>query len=336
MENINIWQIFKAMDYPYCEELYSPFFGKVSIIDLPKKDEKHDKTGMQIKTSQDGEYLLDEFGRFSDDGDVMIFPSKEMRDWRKFQWKKGDLLHRNGNLFVFFNRWTNDHYTEFEGCYQITRDGSEKRAFHSCMTWNTDDFSKCSPTDTEAAKRMIEQQLGGKLNLETLELEHPQTAYEYEVGKLYYFNLHEDGQLDIVGQLIAKNEDEDTLTFGDQLELNVEHYETEQQFDLVISIHPELRPATDEERERFENAYGRWLDSQKKPFKTFDKVLVRNYETSNWLPAIFIRERKGDGKNMYNALTIHTGRAGCFAHCIPYEGHENIAFRDYDIENLPL
>ena len=30
------------------------------------------------------------------------------------------------------------------------------------------------------------------------------------------------------------------------------------------------------------------------------------------------------------------GKVGDFTSCIPYEGHENIAFTDYDIENLPF
>ena len=330
-KEIDIYEILKHV--PFGTEFYSPFFGKVVFNTFQESD---DKWKIVMATEHTGDFCLNECGRFSDDGDVMIFPSKEMRDWSKFQWKKGDLLHRNGNVFVFFNRWTNDHYTEFEGCFQITKDGTEKKAFHAILKWKTEDFFKCSPTDTEAAKRIIEEQLHGKLNMKTLELEHPQTAYEYEVGKLYYFTLQEDGQLDIVGQLIAKNEDEDTLTFGDQLELNVEHYETEQQFDMVISLHPELRPATDEERERFEKAHRQWLESKKKPFKLFDKVLVRNAGDAYWIPAIFIRERKGGATHKYNVLVLHRGNAGDFIHCIPYEEHENIAFTDYDIENLPF
>ncbi len=39
----------------------------------------------------------------------------------------------------------------------------------------------------------------------------------FELGNLYVFNEEdEDGELTIIGKLIAKNESQDTLTFGNQ------------------------------------------------------------------------------------------------------------------------
>ena len=35
---------------------------------------------------------LDKNGKLYDDGECVVFPSKEMRDWSKFAWKKGDVL----------------------------------------------------------------------------------------------------------------------------------------------------------------------------------------------------------------------------------------------------
>ena len=116
----------------------------------------------------------------------------------------------------------------------------------------------------------------------------------------------------------------DYLTDEDEAEAIV--ISTEQQFDLRISIHPELRPATEEESEHFKNAYGHWRDGRKKPFKPFDKVLVRNSESFPWKPAIFIREREGDGVFKYNVLVLQSATAADFQHCIPYEGHEHLAF----------
>ena len=34
-------------------------------------------------------------GKMHDGGECIIFPSKEMRDWSKFTWKKGDVLVSN-------------------------------------------------------------------------------------------------------------------------------------------------------------------------------------------------------------------------------------------------
>jgi len=336
-QNINIYQILMAMDYPFCEEFYSPFFGKVSITCLPTKDAKHDKTGIQIKTESNGDFLLNMFGKLCDHGEVVIFPSKEMRDWRKFQWKKGDLLHQSGRLFVYFVKWANDQYTEFEGLFQITRDNEEKKAFNCDRTYKTAHFSKCIQADVEVAKNIIEKQLGGRLNLETLELEHEEKPV-YEVGKLYYFEMQEgDETQKIIGKLEAKGEEEDSLTFGYQLVMNVERFDADQAFDLRISVHPELRPATEKECVHFAGAYQRWTASQHEfnP-KTFDKVLVRTSEKARWIPAIFIRDRGENEYYRYNAFVLHSASTGDFKHCIRYEGNEHVAFTAYDADTLPF
>lgn len=71
-------------------------------------------------------------------------------------------------------------------------------------------------------------------------------------------------------------------------------------------------------------------------FKTFDKVLVRDGEEYEWLPALFVRDR-GEGTNYrYKVLSLRSGKPAEFACCIPYEGNENIIFTDHDIENLPF
>lgn len=63
---------------------------------------------------------------------------------------------------------------------------------------------------------------------------------------------------------------------------------------------------------------------------------VRLGKEFKWLPALFIRDRGESFTNRYNVLPLHTGKPADFTHCIPFEGHENIAFTDYDIENLPF
>lgn len=163
----------------------------------------------------------------------------------------------------------------------------------------------------------------------------------FEIGKLYVFHERdEDGELAIIGELIDKNESEDTLTFGNQYEIENEKFVTDQAFDLRISVNTELREATENEVELFNKHYAIWKkekEARKQPaFKTFDKVLVRLGKEFKWLPALFIRDRGESFTNRYNVLPLHTGKPADFTHCIPFEGHENIAFTDYDIENLPF
>lgn len=163
----------------------------------------------------------------------------------------------------------------------------------------------------------------------------------FEVGKLYVFKEEdEDGELAIIGELIAKNESEDTLTFGNQYEIETEKFVTDQTFDLRISVNKELREATENEVELFNKHYDIWKNGKEEKeqpaFKTFDKVLVRDEKEFKWIPALFVRDR-GEGANYrYEALSIQSGKTSGFSCCIPYEGHENIAFTDYDIENLPF
>lgn len=68
-----------------------------------------------------------EFGtvRGCPDGLQILLPSKEMRDWYKFAWKKGDLLTNECGFQCIFKEWASDDYTKFNGCYSNSRDGYE-------------------------------------------------------------------------------------------------------------------------------------------------------------------------------------------------------------------
>ena len=163
----------------------------------------------------------------------------------------------------------------------------------------------------------------------------------FEIGKLYVFREEdEDGELTIIGELIAKNESEDTLTFGNQYEIETEKFVTDQTFDLRISVNKELREATENEVELLNKHYAIWKkekEARKQPvFKPFDKVLVRCEKKFKWLPAFFVRDRGDDFAARYNVLPLHSGKAADFTQCIPYEGHENFAFTDYDFVDLPF
>jgi hypothetical protein len=163
----------------------------------------------------------------------------------------------------------------------------------------------------------------------------------FEIGKLYVFHERdEDGELAIIGELIDKNESEDTLTFGNQYEIENEKFVTDQAFDLRISVNTELREATENEVELFNKHYAIWKkekEAKEQPdFKTFDKVLVRDGKEYEWLPALFVRDR-GEGANYrYKVLSLRSGKPAEFACCIPYEGNENIIFTDHNIDNLPF
>lgn len=164
----------------------------------------------------------------------------------------------------------------------------------------------------------------------------------FEIGKLYVFNEQdEDGELTIIGNLIDKDESYDKLVFGKQYEIETEKFVTDQSFDLHISVHDELREATEEEAELFKKHYYIWLEKEKKAmaqpdFKPFDRVLVRDGKEYEWLPALFVRDR-GEGANYrYKVLPLRSGNSSEYSCCIPYEGNENLIFTDHDTEDLPF
>lgn len=163
---------------------------------------------------------------------------------------------------------------------------------------------------------------------DNMEQNNKQTMPCFELGNLYVFKEEdEDGELTIIGKLIAKNESQDTLTIGNQYEIETENFVTDQALDLRISIHKELREATEGEAILFQNAFTLWQKSKElSSFKPFDKVLVRNSGFHKWRPAIFVQTRIGESPYKYNALLLSTGHVGDFTQCIPYEGNENMAF----------
>ena len=150
----------------------------------------------------------------------------------------------------------------------------------------------------------------------------------FELGNLYVFKKEdEDGELTIIGKLIAKNESQDTLTIGNQYEIETENFVTDLALDLRISIHKELREATEDEASLFQEAYTLWKKSKEQTsFKIFDKVLVRNLDEHKWRPAIFVQTRISESPYRYNALLLSTGHVGDFIQCIKYEGNEEMAF----------
>lgn len=338
-KDFDIYEILKGV--PVGTKLYTTICGKVGFAYLATNKE----AGEAIwTTDKNGEYTYNKNGRWMEGGEVMLFPSDKMRDWSKFAWKKGDVLvTEDGAAHIIFEKFTDDTYTIFAGNYYYCKNGKKGYTYlRECDNAITEEFTLETEDAAKTYIGSIEKRLGGKLNPENLEIEKPAKPV-FELGNLYVFNEQdEDGELTIIGKLIGKNESEDTLTFGNQYEIENEKFVTDQAFDLRISVHDELREATEGEAVTFQEACTLWEKSKEKkrkeqpPFKPFDKVLVRNGGKCKWIPAFFVRDRGEDFAWRYKVLPIHSGKVADFTSCIPFEGHENIAFTDYDIENLPF
>lgn len=328
-KDFDIYEILKGV--PVGTKLYTPMCGKVEFRYL--QGNKEAVEAIITNTNNGAEYTFDKNGKYLEEGEVLLFPSDKMRDWSKFAWKKGDVLvSEDGSVHIIFEKFTDDTYTIFAGKYYYSKDGKKAYSyFRECENVITEEFTLETEDAAKTYISTIEKRLGGKLNRETLEVEEPKKPV-FELGKLYVFNEQdEDGELTIIGKLIGKDESEDTLTFGNQYEIENEKFVTDQAFDLRISVHEELREATRDEAITFQEACTLWEKSKKQgneqpDFKTFDKVLVRNGERYKWLPAFFVRDRGESFAWRYKVLPIHCGKVADFAICIPYEGNEHLVF----------
>lgn len=233
-----------------------------------------------------------EFGtvRGCTDGLQILLPSKEMRDWHKFAWKKGDVLVSNdGDRHIIFKGFSKNDYTTFEGKHWISV--SKKRHISCLDMQNTQDYH--IEDDKDAAHNYIntiEKRLGGKLNRETLELEKPQP--EFKDGDILYIT---DRIVSCYFIMIYKNQEGDRIY----------HYATLPEDNLVIMTKRGFlsdngglskRYATEEEKQQLFEALakkGKAWDAEKKAivdlrpkceFKPFDRCIwkIRNCEGSIW------------------------------------------------------
>lgn len=324
-KDFDIYEILKGI--PDGTPLYTPMCGKVEFRYL--QDNKEAAEAIITNTNNGAEYTFNKNGKYVEGGEVMLFPSKEMRDWSKFAWKKGDVLvSKNGKIEVIFERFRSDTYQSFIGRHHLDSI-DENLHYQDDGEYHTFNFNIETEDAAQSYINTIEERLGGKLNRETLEIIEKPKKPAFEIGKLYVFDEEdEDGNVTVIGELIFKYESNDMLRFGNQYEIETEKFVTDQAFDLRISSHEELREATENEIELFEKHYSIWEKGAKEQpeFKPFDKVLVRSRKESNWVPAFFVRDRGEKFSSRYTALTIHIGAAADFAHCIPFEGNEHLAF----------
>lgn len=323
-KNIDIYEILK--DEEYGTELYTPICGKVWHSGMA--NDKDSAKAIWTEDKDGREHFFDKNGKIYKEGEVLLFPSNEMRDWSKF-FKKGDVLvHRDCDIHVIFEGFKDNRYTRFKSKHYLWKECFEdyNKEVSEMITFT---FRKASDDEAHAYINTLEKHFGGKLNRETLEIEKPEKL-TFEIGKLYVFDEEdEDGKVTVIGKLIGKEEGE--LTIGNQYEIENENFVTNETFFLNISLHKELREATEGEIELFNKHCAIWEKKEKEAmeqpdFKPFDKVLVRNGGKFKWLPAFFVRDRGEDFAWRYKVLPIHNGRTSDFASCIPYEGNENIAF----------
>ena len=299
---INIVEILK--DKPQGIKLYSSACGKCKLEEVDDKSFKISFYNSKFGFMNGGEGYLDKNGKLYDDGECIIFPSKEMRDWSKFAWKKGDVLINSCGFQCIFKEWASDDYTKFNGCYSNSKDGYE-----DVSNAETAKFVKLDNNIVYGYVREIERKLGGILNLETLEIEKTQPEFK-------------DGDIVVYGESVAicRRFYKHTLSF--YISLN-------EMFGLLfadeVESSEEYRFATEEEKQQLFDALekeGKAWDAEKKQivdlpkkceFKPMDWCLMRDIrgeECFAWSLCQFAYQLK---RGKYEAVGGMR-----FDECIPY------------------
>ena len=163
-KEIKIAEILK--DKPQGTKLYTPMCGECHFYSITNSLIILEESGEE--TTNDGQLTFYYDGTYMRNGEVILFPSKEMRDWSKFAWKKGDVLVSNdGKKNIIFVEFTNDTYTSFKGKYGYEASTfSENEEILATQDYVLADCSK------NLYRYTIEERLGGKLDMETLEIEY--------------------------------------------------------------------------------------------------------------------------------------------------------------------
>lgn len=168
---INVAEILK--DKPENTKLYSPLFGDVyfSYIEDSIINVKHH--GGTTKFFDNSRYYN------YPESEPLLFPSKEMRDWSKYAWKRGDVLvSDDGCIEVIFDKWYDDTYTSFCGKHYLDSENENDIVYIEAFICTTERFSLEDKESFLCYINTIEERLGGKLNRETLEIEKTQPEFK--------------------------------------------------------------------------------------------------------------------------------------------------------------
>ena len=274
-----------------------------------------------------------EFGtlRGCPDGLQILFPSKDMRDWRKFSFKKGDVLvSKHGTTEVVFDCFDDDTYLSFKGKHALkTIEGKSEYNGESDDGYGfyTENYSLESEDAAQIYINTLEKNLGGKLNRETLEIEKQTEFKDGDIVFISGMGYHAYGIAKSIDNSSKKLEyyvlkDMSTLKFEDWLSFEDKQIQpiTETQQIILFEALAKKGKAWDTEKKQIVDL------KPKVELKPFDNVLVRHQKTEEWRANIFSHTDKTDEYLDYVCVN------GRWEFCIPYEGNESLLGTTKDVD----
>jgi hypothetical protein len=314
VEKINIVEILK--DKPQGTKLYSSACGKCKLEEVDDKSFKISFYNSKFGFMNGGEGYLDKNGKLYDDGECVVFPSKEMRNWSKFAWKKGDVLVGVGQRIIF-EKFIDENYTRFQGKYSLST--YEDKTLVADKRCYTSYFRKLDDSgNVENYFKKLEEELGGKLNRETLEVEKVQPEFkdgdivcisgmgylvygivksiDYSSKKLEYYVLNDMSTLKFEDWLSFEDKQIQPITETQQIILFDALLKENKRWDAEKKMIVDLKPKVE--------------------FKPFDKVLCRNSKDDTWEADFFARLTRKEIDYTQSDKYLCVG--DLWMYCIPY------------------
>lgn len=335
MEKSKILEILKKV--PLGIELYSPAFGKMVFNGIYNTFANEQRISMLVAESKiDVDFLTD--GKFRKSGEVMLYPSREIRDWGKFAWKKGDVLTNKKGAFCIFKEFSGYPYTNFVAIFVhvagvLTSDPTVEitQEWHKASGENAGKYIKLINTNLEKENK--------RLNLKTLEVEKLQPKFKngdiltcpptslcnsstfifkmYNLhGYLYYAAIGGVEKLYIStgntwcgkSEVVRYATEKEKTKLFDALAKEGKRWNAEKKVIEDVKPKPKKENAT----------YKKVSDKPKHEFHPFEKVLVRDFRSDVWESDFFSRKTSNDTELKYMCLTAS------WRFCIPYEGNEHL------------
>jgi hypothetical protein len=320
-KNINLAKILNGK--PVNTKLWSPLFGDVYTSSICSED-----TIIVVNHHAESSSFYNNGKYFNHaEAELLLFPSKEMRDWSKFAWKKGDVLVSNdGGTEVIFDKWYDDTYTNFYSKHYLNSEDENNIKYNEAFLCTTERYSLEDKDTAQTYINTIEKRLGGKLNLDTLEIEKTQPEFKdgdivciSGMGYLTYGIVKSIDNSSKKLEYYVLN-DMSTLNFEDWLSFEDKHIQpiTETQQIILFDALEKEGKAWDAEKKQI-------VDIKKEhQFKPFEKVLVRDSIDDVWRASFFSHIKENDGRYVTTCVT--------WKFCIPYIGNESLLGTTKDVE----
>ena len=270
-ENINLCEILK--DTPKGTLLYTPLIGKVEFEESKYNSiyVKHNNVGWCFTSK--GQYLNIE------GSECLLFPSKDQRDWNKFQkpFKDGDILTTKlGTIFIYRSSKLEEMSSKLKCYAHIAINFTDKPILYD------DEFapymSMCSFATEEEKQKLFQA------------IKDNGYCWDEETNTLKQLTKFK------VGDRIRAKDNGIYCTLGNYSE-GISAYRT----DIGLSL-------TYKDLEQWEFAPNKFDISTLKPF---DKVLVRDSQYATWVATLFSHI---DDSEHYPYVTTYINTK----YCIPY------------------